>query len=216
MATPNSALESPSGEGTRNVPKLDYSLDDNPKGFNVHHQLWLSSLFTDHPGELALNFAILHDLEQLVQHHTHIPDLLGDMPNILDTSNSSAYAVTLSSLLGSSDHNLISVSCPISPIPPQDLLKRRCLWRFPSASWGDLRRYYADFPWNDYCLYVRDPSLFAECITEEIIKTSIWGSLQHHLIDNQLWNRVGGKVAYGWQREGGNAPHHQQTCTSFL
>ncbi|MPC37136.1 hypothetical protein E2C01_030610 [Portunus trituberculatus] len=36
--------------------------------FNVHYQLWLSSPFTDHPGEIAFNFAILHDLEQLVQH----------------------------------------------------------------------------------------------------------------------------------------------------
>ena len=71
-----------------------------------------------------------------------------DTSNILDfflTSNLSAYAVTLSSPLGSSDHNLISVSCPISPIPPQDPPKRRCLWHFASASWGDLRRYYADF-----------------------------------------------------------------------
>ncbi|MPC33388.1 hypothetical protein E2C01_026737 [Portunus trituberculatus] len=32
---------------------------------------------------------------------------------------------------------------------------------------GDLRRYYADFPWNDYCFHVRDPSLYAERITEE-------------------------------------------------
>ncbi|MPC17837.1 hypothetical protein E2C01_010704 [Portunus trituberculatus] len=38
--------------------------------FNVHHQLWLSSPFTDHPDELAFNFAILHDLEQLVQDST--------------------------------------------------------------------------------------------------------------------------------------------------
>ncbi|MPC61362.1 hypothetical protein E2C01_055432 [Portunus trituberculatus] len=30
--------------------------------FNVHHQLWLSSLFTEHPCELDFNFAILHDL----------------------------------------------------------------------------------------------------------------------------------------------------------
>ncbi|XP_063863855.1 uncharacterized protein LOC135102470 [Scylla paramamosain] len=30
--------------------------------FNVHHQLWLSSPFTDHPGVLAFNFAIFHDL----------------------------------------------------------------------------------------------------------------------------------------------------------
>ncbi|MPC59609.1 hypothetical protein E2C01_053633 [Portunus trituberculatus] len=68
--------------------------------FNVHHQVWLSSSFTDHPGELAFNFAILHDLEQLVQHVTHIPDHLDDTPNILDlflTSNPSAYVVTLSS-----------------------------------------------------------------------------------------------------------------------
>ncbi|MPC16750.1 hypothetical protein E2C01_009585 [Portunus trituberculatus] len=81
------------------------------------------SLFTDHPGELAFNFAILHETEQLVQQPTHIPDRLGDTPNILDsffTSNPSAYAVTLSSTLGSSNHNFISVSYPISPIPPQD------------------------------------------------------------------------------------------------
>ena len=76
---------------------------------------------------ILVNFAILHDLEQLVQHPTRIPDRLGDTSNILDfflTSNPSAYAVTLSSPLGSSDHNLISVYCPISPIPPQDPPKR--------------------------------------------------------------------------------------------
>ncbi|MPC37440.1 hypothetical protein E2C01_030919 [Portunus trituberculatus] len=92
--------------------------------FNVHHQLWLSSPFTDHPGELAFNFAILHDLQQLVQHLTRIPDRLGDTPNILDlflTSNAFVYAVTLSSPLGSSDHNLISVFCLISPVPPHYL-----------------------------------------------------------------------------------------------
>ncbi|MPC32784.1 Mitochondrial inner membrane protease ATP23 [Portunus trituberculatus] len=64
------------------------------------------------------------------------------MPNILDlflTSNPSVYAVTLSSPLGSSDHKLISLFCPVSPIPPQDPPKRRCLWRFASASWEDLR-----------------------------------------------------------------------------
>ncbi|MPC67379.1 hypothetical protein E2C01_061554 [Portunus trituberculatus] len=32
--------------------------------FNVHHQFWLSSPFTDYLGELAFNFAILHDLDQ--------------------------------------------------------------------------------------------------------------------------------------------------------
>ncbi|MPC84346.1 hypothetical protein E2C01_079083 [Portunus trituberculatus] len=72
---------------------------------------WLSFPFTDHPGDLAFNFAILHDLEQLEQHHTSIPDRHRETPNILDlflTSNPSAYPVTLSSPLGSSSHNLIS------------------------------------------------------------------------------------------------------------
>ena len=83
--------------------------------FNVHHQLWLSPPYIDHPGKLAFNFAILRDLEQLVQQPTPIPDRLGDTCNILNlflTSNLSAYAVTLSSPLGPFIHNLISVSCP--------------------------------------------------------------------------------------------------------
>ena len=115
---------------------------------------------------------MLHDVEQVVQHPTRISDRLGDTPNISDfflTSKPSAYSVTLSSPLGSSDHNLIFVSCPISPIPPQDPPKRRCLWRFASASWADLMRYFADFPWNDYCFRDRDPSLCAERITEVIV-----------------------------------------------
>ena len=99
--------------------------------FNVHHQLWLSSSFTDQPGEQAFNFAILRDLEQLVQFPTCIPDRLGDMPNILDiflTSNPSAYSVKLSSPLGSFHHNHISVTCSITPVLPQEQPKRRCFW----------------------------------------------------------------------------------------
>ncbi|MPC76537.1 hypothetical protein E2C01_070954 [Portunus trituberculatus] len=63
----------------------------------------LPSLIINHPDGLAFNFAILHDLEQLVQHPTRIPDHLKDTPNILDlflTSNLTAYAVTLSSPFG--------------------------------------------------------------------------------------------------------------------
>ncbi|MPC69687.1 hypothetical protein E2C01_063917 [Portunus trituberculatus] len=67
------------------------------------------------PTALAFNFAILHDLQQLVQHSTRIPDRLGDTPNIRDlflNSNPSDYAVTFSSPLGSSNYSLISVYCP--------------------------------------------------------------------------------------------------------
>ena len=80
--------------------------------FKVHHQLWFSSSFTDQPGEHTFKFAILHDVEQLVQFLTLIPDRLGDTPNILDlslASNPSDYSVKPSSPLGSFDHNLMSV-----------------------------------------------------------------------------------------------------------
>ena len=125
--------------------------------FNVHHQLWLSSSFIDQPGEQIFNFAILHDLEQLMKFPTRIPDRLGDTPNIFYfflTSNPSAYSVKLSYPLGSSDHNLISVTCSITPVQLQDPPKRRCFWHFK----------YPDFPLDDYCFHARDPSLCAEVI----------------------------------------------------
>ena len=140
--------------------------------FNVHNQLWLSSFFTDQPGEQTFNFAILHDLEQMVQFPTRIPDRLEDTPNILDlflTSNPSAYSVKLSSPLGSSDNNFISVICSITPVQPQDPPRRKCFWHFNSAKWEDLKQYYSVFPWDDFCFHVRDPSLCAERITEMIV-----------------------------------------------
>lgn len=77
---------------------------------HVQHQLWLPFPFTDHPGELTFNFLIFHDLEQLVQHSTSIP-VLGIHSTFLTFPNfqSPAYAATLSSLLGSSNHNLIHI-----------------------------------------------------------------------------------------------------------
>ena len=108
-----------------------------------------------------------------MQHVTRIPDRSGDMPNILNlflTSNPSAYFVKLSSSLGSSDHSFISVS--------QDPPKRRGFWLYFSAKWDDLRKYYSDFPWNDCCFRVRDPSFCAERITE-IIVSGMEAYIQH-------------------------------------
>ena len=139
--------------------------------FNVHHQLLCSSSFTDQPGEQAFNFTILHDQKQLMQFPTRIPDRHGDTANILDfflTSNPSAYSVKLSSLLGS-DHNHIPITYSITPVQPQDPPKGKCFCQFNSVKWEDLRQYYSDFSWDDYCSYIRDPSLSAERITEVII-----------------------------------------------
>ncbi|MPC21816.1 hypothetical protein E2C01_014816 [Portunus trituberculatus] len=50
-----------------------------------------------------------------------------------------------------------------------DSPKRRCLWHFAYASYGDLRRYYAEYPWNDNCLCVRNSSLYDEHITDVMV-----------------------------------------------
>ena len=149
-----------------NTPFAEVSILLN---FNVNHHLWITSSFSNQPGEQAFDFAFLNDLEQLVQHPTRIPDRSGITLDILDlflTFNPSAYSVKLFSPLGSSNHRLISESCPIDPVPPQDLPKWRCFWHYTLVKWGDLRRYYSDFPWNDYCFRVRDPPLCAERKTE--------------------------------------------------
>ena len=51
--------------------------------FNVHHGQWLSSSFHDLAGELAFNFSIQNNLEQLVQLPNRIPDPLVMNPTYL-------------------------------------------------------------------------------------------------------------------------------------
>ncbi|KAL7636546.1 UNVERIFIED_CONTAM: hypothetical protein RMT77_013321 [Armadillidium vulgare] len=162
--------------------KIEHILSSSPFSeiivlgdFNVHHRQWLSYSSHDPAGELAYNFSIQNNLEQLVQLPTRIPDRLGDEPNILDlflTSYPSPYTVKLFPPLGSSDHLLISVSCPVSSSLPQERpppSARRRLWHFGAANWSDLRLYFSDFPWNDYCFRGGGPSECAERITEVIL-----------------------------------------------
>jgi hypothetical protein len=162
--------------------KIEHILSSSPfceiiilGDFNVHHRQWLSSRTQDRAGELAYQFSIQNDLEQLVQAPTRYPDRHGDQPNLLDlflTTNPLPYTVNLFSPLGSSDHRLISVSNSISSSLPQERpppSARRRFWHFGAANWSNLRSYFFDFPWNDYCFGRRDPSECAERITEVIL-----------------------------------------------
>lgn len=79
--------------------------------------------------------------------------------------NPSAYSAKLSSPF----HNPVLISCPIAPLPPRHLPNQRRCRYYASAKWEDIRQYYTDFPWNDNCFRVRDPSLCAERIREVII-----------------------------------------------
>lgn len=51
--------------------------------FHCHYRLWLSSPFTDSPGDQAFIYSGFSNIKQLVQVHPCIPDCLGDRPNIL-------------------------------------------------------------------------------------------------------------------------------------
>ncbi|MEL7065004.1 MAG: endonuclease/exonuclease/phosphatase family protein, partial [Bacteroidota bacterium] len=78
--------------------------------FNVHHTEWLSSTHNDAGGREAYHFSLLHDLEQIIQHPTRIPDRHDQASNILDlffTSNPHFYNPSISSPLGNSDHCLV-------------------------------------------------------------------------------------------------------------
>ncbi|MPC70642.1 hypothetical protein E2C01_064897 [Portunus trituberculatus] len=58
-------------------------------------------------------------------------------------------------------------SNPSSGFPKAEMPLEFCLCQL-----GGLRRYYADFPWNDYCFCFRDSSLCAERITKAYIPHS--------------------------------------------
>ena len=53
--------------------------------FNVHHKDWLTYLDgTDRSGELCYNFPVSHDLSQMINFPTQIPDCDSHSPALLD------------------------------------------------------------------------------------------------------------------------------------
>ena len=141
--------------------------------FNVHHREWLGSNFTNHVGTATFEFATLNSLSQLIEGSTRIPDnsLQQPSPGPLDlflTSHPGQYTINIKPPLGTSDHNLISTSCPMAHNPPSNSSNRR-LWHFSSANWHDIRQFYHDFPWNDFVFRSRDPSECALLFTEVLV-----------------------------------------------
>ena len=120
------------------------------RDFSVRHHHWLNSSLTTLAGEQAFRFSILNALEQLVHHPTHIPHRHDEESNILDlflTSHSSTYSFKLFSLLGSSDHILISVTYPIAPARPMDPdpPKKNYGWHYSAANLEALKHFFFFF-----------------------------------------------------------------------
>ncbi|CAH0404519.1 unnamed protein product [Chilo suppressalis] len=139
--------------------------------FNAHHGLWLGSSKTDHAGISAHAFALTHDLTQLVDQPTRIPDIASQAPSLLDlllTTHPQEYQIVVRAPLGSSDHCLISVKVPQAKTPRPLVVKRR-VWHYGSADWDGMRDYFASVPWKQRCFNEKDLSSSAVAITEEIV-----------------------------------------------
>lgn len=131
---------------------------------NLNQCLWLFSNFTDSPGEQDFNFAILNDLDQIVQHSTRILYHPENHPNILNVcliSHFSGYSIENFSSLGSSDPNLLSVFTFVDLLIPLNPPKKWHLWHCNAPNQRDLR-------WNDYCFRGRDAIECGDCIAEVI------------------------------------------------
>ena len=90
--------------------------------YNISFKLIRStSSHTDRGGVEALEFSILHSLDQLIQQPTRVPDRHDQASNILDLffiSNCDLYTYSVSSPLGSSDHCFVTVTSSYAPPPP--------------------------------------------------------------------------------------------------
>ena len=93
--------------------------------FNVHHVEWLKhSCGTDQPGEYSFNFSITHDITQIVDFPTCIPDSDTHRPALLDlflTSRSWAMLCGAFAPLGNSDHVVVSVSVDFVAVSEKDV-----------------------------------------------------------------------------------------------
>ena len=79
--------------------------------FNVHHIEWLHSNTTDVGGREAFDFSISHELEQIIQHPTRVPDRHSDRVNILYLffkSNPQNYTYTILPPLQTSNHTIVN------------------------------------------------------------------------------------------------------------
>lgn len=110
-----------------------FSLDRKHLGRFHCSQTALAIIFLYwYSGEQAFNFTILCDLDQLVQHPSHIPDHLQDISSIGDLFLTSNLQIIPSkfSLHWALPIIIFSIFCHVSPVPPLDPPKLRCFWLF--------------------------------------------------------------------------------------
>ena len=136
--------------------------------FNAHHSDWLTySNGTNLPGERSYNFAISHDLVQIVNCPTRIPD--GNTPgsSLLDlflTSDESICSADVHPPLGRSDHVVVSISIDFGTLSKKDSPFHRKAFDYSRADWDGFRDLLRDIPWDD--IFKHGPSYAASEFAE--------------------------------------------------
>ena len=137
---------------------IDEVLSINPSAnifvfgdFNVHLKDGLTySGGTDRPGELCYNFFISNDLTQMVNFPTRIPG--PHSPALLDlflSSDANICSTMAFSLLGNSDHVVVSVSIDFPTNSQQDAPFHCIGHDYSRTDWNGLRDHLRDVPWED-------------------------------------------------------------------
>ena len=138
--------------------KLDCLLQRYPSAevavfgdFNVHHVDWLvHSRTTDVSGQAAYDFALSHNLSQIVSSPTRVPDRVGDSGYLLDlflTTNPDYFSHKVSPPLGTSDHCVVTVTGKhISSTPSVPF--HRTVYRFSKADWCGFRNFLSQVAVN--------------------------------------------------------------------
>ena len=122
--------------------------------FNVHHVQWLvHSNHTDNVGVECYNFSLAHELSQIVNFPTRIPDVPNQFPSLLDlflTSIPEFCTPTQLPPLGSSDHCVISVSIDLPLKASNEVPFHRTSYRYAQADWDNFRSYIACGPFEHF------------------------------------------------------------------
>ena len=139
---------------------IDEVLSINPSAnvfvlgdFNIHHKDWLAySSGTDRPGELSYSFSISHELTQMVNFPTGIPDCDSHSPALLNlflSSDASICSTMVFAPLGNSDHVVVSVSIDFPTNSQQNAPFHHIAYDYSPADWYGLRDHLRDVPWED-------------------------------------------------------------------
>ena len=136
--------------------------------FNAHHSDWLTfSNGTNIPGERSYNFAVSHDLDQIINQPTRIPDTDMQEPTLLDlflTSDKNICSSNLYPPLGRSDHVVVSVTVDFAGRLEKESPFHRKVFDYSRADWDSFRDHLRDVPWED--IFCRGASFAASEFAE--------------------------------------------------